>query len=79
MLDGRLGASAVPMAGKVRALIDDFIRLRTRGNPTAEPFVRAHLMLKGIDPDKHTAHTEDDEEKIAQLERMIEDFGASGL
>jgi hypothetical protein len=39
-----------------------------------EPFVRAHLVLNGLDPDDYHAASADDPEKIRALENMIRDF-----
>jgi hypothetical protein len=62
------------MAGKVRALIDELIRVRTETSPSMAPFVRAHLMMKGIHPDAYDHSSPDDPEKVAALEAMINDF-----
>jgi hypothetical protein len=62
------------MAGRTKHLIDQLIALRARNNVGVSHFLRAHLLLKGIDPDAHDEHTPDDPEKIAVLERMIQDF-----
>ena len=42
------------MAGRVKQLIDELIELRAAGNPTVVHFMRAHLMLNGIDPSRYT-------------------------
>jgi hypothetical protein len=60
------------MAGKVQSLIDQLIRVR--GGPKVEPFVRAHLMMKGIDPDAYRGDDADDPDAVAALERMIAEF-----
>ena len=62
------------MRGSVKRLIDELVRLRSRGNAKIVPFVRAHLVLNGIDPDAHTENTADEADKIAVLEGMIRDF-----
>lgn len=66
------------MAGKVKTLIEELIQLRTEGRPSLAPFVRAQLMMKGIHPDSFTEHSEDDPDKVAQLEAMLRDFGNDG-
>jgi hypothetical protein len=60
------------MAGKVKKLIDELIRVR--GGAKVEPFVRAHLMMKGIDPDGYRGEDADDPDAVDALERMIADF-----
>jgi hypothetical protein len=62
------------MAGRTRQLIDQLITLRAGKNSGVSHFLRAHLLLKGIDPDAHDEHTPDDPEKVATLEQMIRDF-----
>ena len=63
-----------PLAGQIKRLIDDLIRLRTRNNVKVEPFVRVHLVLNGIDPDVYGLESPDDPEKIRVLGEMIRDF-----
>jgi hypothetical protein len=63
------------MAGRVKHLIDEFIQLRAAGNPGVTHFVRAHLMLMGIDPERYTERSPDDESKERALRKMIHDFG----
>lgn len=62
------------MAGRIKLLIDELVRLRTKSNPKVEPFVRAHLVLNGLDPDAYNTSSVDDPEKIRALENMIRDF-----
>jgi hypothetical protein len=62
------------MAGRVKHLIDELISLRAAGNPGIEHFMRAHLMLNGIDPARYTESSPDDESKERRLEQMITTF-----
>ncbi len=62
------------MAGKVRKLIDELIHLRARGAPALEHFVKVNLVLNGIDPDRFVASSPDEPDKVAKLEKMIQDF-----
>ena len=62
------------MAGRIKQLIDELVRLRTKSNPKVEPFIRAHLVLNGLDPEAYDAASEDDPEKIEALQNMIRDF-----
>lgn len=62
------------MAGRIKQLIDELVRLRTKSNPKVEPFIRAHLVLNGLDPDEYTHASADDPEKIRVIEAMIRDF-----
>jgi hypothetical protein len=62
------------MAGRVKYLIDELISLRAGGNPGIEHFMRAHLMLNGIDPARYTEFSPDDELKERRLQQMITSF-----
>lgn len=65
------------MAGEVRRLIDELIRLRSKGKPSLEPFVRVHLMLAGIDPDRYGEDSPSDPAVEQTLQKMIADFRGS--
>ena len=62
------------MSGRVKQLIDELCQVRARGNPSLEHFVRAHLMLNGIDPKRYTETSPDDSEKERRLLAMIDEF-----
>jgi hypothetical protein len=62
------------MAGRVKQLIDELMELRGAGNEGVAHFMRAHLMLLGIDPSRYTETSPDDQQKERQLEEMINDF-----
>jgi hypothetical protein len=55
------------MAGRIKQLIDELVRLRTKNNPKVEHFVRAHLVLNGVDPDAYDLGSADDPVKIRAL------------
>jgi len=63
------------MSGKVKQLIDAIVAHRSRGNPTMAGFVRAKLMLKGINPDQHTDSSPDDPVVLRQLEGLARELG----
>jgi hypothetical protein len=62
------------VSGKIHRLIQELVQLRSKGRTEMTHFVRAHLMLSGIDPDQFTETSPDDPEVIARLQRMIADF-----
>jgi hypothetical protein len=62
------------MAGRVKQLIDELIELRAGGNQGVAHFLKAHLMLNGIDPSRYTALSDDDSQKELRLESMISEF-----
>jgi hypothetical protein len=62
------------MQGKTKALIDRLMQIRSGGRSGTEHFVRAHLVLNGINPDEHGDFTPDDPETLRKLEDMIRQF-----
>lgn len=62
------------MAGRVKVLIDELLHLRTKGNSALAPFVRAHLILQGIDPDRYSATSADDPKLEQRLAQLIQEF-----
>ncbi len=62
------------MVGTVKRLIDELMLLRTQKRPGSQHFVRAHLVLNGIDPDEYHDHSPDDPETVFALKKMIADF-----
>jgi hypothetical protein len=62
------------MPGRVKQLIDELMELRGANNATVAHFMRAHLMLNGIDPSRYTDTSPDDAQKVRRLEEMIGDF-----
>jgi hypothetical protein len=64
------------MAGQIKRLIDELIELRGgNGSKGVAHFLRAHLLMKGIDPDAYDERSPDEPSKVATLEQMIQDFG----
>jgi hypothetical protein len=62
------------MVGSVKRLIDELMLLRTQNRPGSQHFVRAHLVLNGIDPDEYHDHSPDNLEAVITLKKMIADF-----
>lgn len=62
------------MAGRVKRLIDEFIQLRTDGQAGLEHFVRAHLVLSGVNPNLYSESSPDDPSVEKKLQKMISDF-----
>jgi len=67
------------MAGKIKQIIDAIVAHRSRGNPTMAGFVRAKLMLKGIDPAAHTDTSSDDPAVLRKLESLARELGVDLL
>jgi hypothetical protein len=64
------------MAGRIKQLIEAVIEIRTNGKLELHHFVRAHLFMKGINPDLYDENSTDDPGIIETLERMRDDFSA---
>lgn len=62
------------MAGKIKQMIDNIIMQRSKGNQMLVGVVKTKLMLKGIDPGKYTAQSEDDAAVIAKLEALAKEL-----
>ena len=62
------------MAGKIKQMIDTIIAQRSKQNPMLAGVIKTKLMLKGIDPSKFTAQSDDDPAIIAKLEAVAKDI-----
>ena len=63
------------MAGKVKHMIDTIITHRAGGNLLLAGVIKTKLVLKGIDPSKFTADSDDDPAVIAKLETVLLELG----
>ncbi len=59
------------MAGKIKRQIDALVAERAKGNETLARVIRTKLILKGIDPEKYSAHSADEPEILRKLEKML--------
>jgi len=62
------------MAGKIKQMIDTIISQRSKDNPMLAGVIKTKLMLKGIDPAKYTAQSDDDPTIIAKLEAVVKEL-----
>ena len=62
------------MAGKIRQLIDFILEQKAKENPMLERVIKAKMILKGINPAKYTAQSDDDPRIISHLEAMVETY-----
>jgi hypothetical protein len=62
------------MAGKIKQMIDTIISQRSKDNPMLAGVIKTKLMLKGIDPGKFTAQSDDDPAIIAKLEAVVKEL-----
>lgn len=62
------------MAGRIKMMIDSIIEQRAKDNAMLQGVIRTKLMLKGIDPKKYTAQSDDDPAIIGKLEALVKDL-----
>jgi len=62
------------MAGKIRQMIDSIINQRAKDNPMLERVIKTKLILKGINPAKFNAQSDDDPVIIGKLEKMMREL-----
>lgn len=63
------------MAGRIRALADQIVAQKSRGNPALAKLAKSKLVLKGIDPDRYDASSPDDPAVLAKLEALAQEMG----
>jgi hypothetical protein len=62
------------MAGKIKKMIDSIIEQRAKDNAMLAGVIKTKLMLKGIDPGKFSAQSDDDPAIIGKLEALMKDL-----
>lgn len=65
------------MAGKIKQMIDEIIKHQSQGNPAMAHFAKTKLTLKGINPDKFDASSEDDPNIIAKLTALADELSVN--
>jgi hypothetical protein len=63
------------MAGKINAMIKTIIDKRANGSEMIARTVHTRLVIKGINPEKYSANSEDDPVIIAKLQQIAQEFG----
>jgi hypothetical protein len=63
------------MAGQVRKMLDRIVAERSKGDNVLGMLTRAKLILKGFDPDRFTAATQDDAGAIARVKQIARELG----
>ena len=63
------------MAGKIRSMIVQIVNEKSSGNELLASVTETKLILKGIDPKKYSAISDDDPEIIAKLEKIAAELG----
>jgi hypothetical protein len=63
------------MSGTVKKVIDQIIATRSNGNPTLVQTTKTKLILKGLNPDRYTPQTEDDQVSVAKAYAIAKEMG----
>lgn len=63
------------MPGKIKALIDRLIELRTKGDRGLVAPTKIKLIMKGIDPDAYDASTPDNPATIQRVLTVAKEMG----
>jgi hypothetical protein len=64
------------MPGQIKQMVDSILEQRARGNATLLLTTKSKLILKGINPDKFTASSPDDEAILAKVRAVANEWGA---
>ena len=60
------------MPGQTKRLLDAIIAQRSQGNETIALALKTKLILKGLNPDRFTAATEDDPAVLAKVRAIAQ-------
>jgi hypothetical protein len=63
------------MAGLIKIMIDKIITQKAKGNVTMINLTKTKLILKGVNPDKFTAASEDDSAVIQKVRVIGKEMG----
>lgn len=65
------------MAGQINKIIALIIEKRSGGNPALANTTKAKFILKGINPDKYSSSSPDDNDIIAKLKILAQELSIS--
>ncbi len=65
------------MAGQIKQILDQIIETRSHGDTFLTLTTRTKLVLKGIDPDKYDASSEDDPMIIHKVKQIAKELGVT--
>jgi hypothetical protein len=63
------------MSGKIRATIDQIVRVRSKGDNVRAMMTATKLLLKGVDPEAYSAASPDDPAVLEKLRTIAEEWG----
>jgi hypothetical protein len=70
-----LSRRRMAMAGQIKRMLDEIIRQRAKDSPIVASTTKTKLTLKGFNPDKFTAASEDIPGMIAKLRGIAAEMG----
>jgi uncharacterized protein YgbK (DUF1537 family) len=65
------------MAGRIKAMIDQIIEQRSKGNATLKLTTKTKIMLKGINPEIYTNISEDNQAVEQRLKDIALELGVT--
>ena len=63
------------MAGQIKKMLDQIIMQKANGNPTIISVTKTKLILKGLNPDKFTPFSEDNNDLIRKVRETAQEMG----
>jgi hypothetical protein len=63
------------MSGKIKATIDQIVRVRGNGDNVRALMTATKLLLKGVDPEAYTAASPDDPAVLVKLRTIATEWG----
>jgi hypothetical protein len=63
------------MSGQIKRLVDFIVKERSKGDPLVADTTRVRLLLKGVDPARFTAESNDDPATLDRVRKAAIDFG----
>jgi hypothetical protein len=63
------------MPGQVKRIIDRILEQRGKGSPTLVLTTKTKLILKGLNPDKFTASSPDDDALVLKVRSIAAELG----
>jgi hypothetical protein len=63
------------MPGQIKQMIDSILEQRAKGSPTLLLTTKTKLILKGVNPDRFTAASPDDQAVVAKVRSIAAELG----
>jgi len=65
------------MAGKIKKMLDEIVAVKSGGHPTLMITAKTKLILKGLNPDKYDARSEDDPNIMKKVITTAREMGVA--